>query len=187
MGNPSYIATIKKNINIPILRKEFIIDPIQVIESVHLKADAILLIASILTQEKCQILINKAHHLNLDILLEVHNQEELEIALSLNHIKIIGINNRDLNTFQTDTKKSLDLIKIIQKSNFKGVIVSESGYFEEKQLIKLQNTSCKAVLIGEGLVKNKSLLNFFKQKKTTCKKSSRCVKFQETCSSKYVE
>lgn len=157
-GNPLYIPQIRQMVPLPILRKEFIIDPIQVIESADLGADAILLIQALLSPSQCQSLIDLAHHVGLDVLLEVHNHEELSIALQLQNIDIIGINNRNLHTFEIDMNIASTLLKVIRTQFPSLPVVAESGYKTADDLKKLATEAFSAVLIGEGLATNPTML-----------------------------
>jgi|OM-RGC.v1.014179483 Indole-3-glycerol phosphate synthase len=111
LGHPTYIKHIKKSVSIPIIRKDFIFEPIQVYESRVLGADAILLILSILDDDKAQELLSLATSIGLDVIVEVHSEEELKRALKYKDIKIIGINNRNLNTFVVNTDISINLFE----------------------------------------------------------------------------
>jgi indole-3-glycerol phosphate synthase len=163
-GSPKYIARIKNHFQIPILRKDFIVDPIQVYESAYLKANAILLIKAILTLQQCQELINLSYALGLDVLLEIHSEKEFHQIKSLKNLRIIGVNNRNLSTFKVDTNTVLKLAPQI-KNHFKDhiLIVAESGYKTVSKLQDLAQASLNAVLIGEGLIQNPSLLTYFKE------------------------
>ncbi len=156
-GSPRYIQEIRPAVNIPILRKEFIIDPIQIWESVFLGADAILLIKAILDQDTCQQLINTAHNVGLDILLEVHSPSELDDALRLRDIDLMGINNRNLATFETDTNLANTLNRIIKETHPTLPVVAESGYQTINELAALKASGFAGVLIGEGLARNPNL------------------------------
>ena len=144
----------KKSINIPILRKDFILDPIQLYESKLLGADCILLIISALTQEKFKELFQLANALNLDVLVEVHDQEELDFALSCD-AKLIGINNRNLRTFNVDINTSIELSKSINNSEI--VVVSESGIKSKEDIALLNSSGIYSFLIGEYLVKSQDI------------------------------
>jgi len=148
-GSPSYIADVKAISSLPILRKDFILDPIQVYETKSLGADAILLIKALLSDDKCQALLDLANELKLDALVEVHTKEELEEVLKLSGKKIIGINNRNLKTFEVDIETASRLKKMCGPAE---IVVAESGYSSRKQLEKLEGEGFSAVLIGEGLV-----------------------------------
>ena len=152
-GSPYFISQIKEEANIPLLRKDFILDEIQLYESRFIGADAVLLIASILSQEQLSNLYTTALELGLDVLAEIHNEEDLEKVLST-PANLIGINNRDLKTFETDLNQTIRLSKLIPEDKF---VVAESGIFT-KEDIKLLEDSADAFLIGEGLAKNPELL-----------------------------
>ena len=141
-----------KNLNeynsTPVLRKDFIIDEYQIYESKFYRADAILLIASILSQKQLNDFVLLANKINLECLVEVHNLKELEMALTTT-ARIIGINNRNLNDFSVDINTTLNLIKNIPDHVLK---VSESGIFNRKDISVLDNAGCNAVLIGEAII-----------------------------------
>tara|TARA_B100000900_G_scaffold400211_1_gene403591 strand:+ start:1977 stop:2753 length:777 start_codon:yes stop_codon:yes gene_type:complete len=153
-GSNSDLLITKKSITIPVLRKDFILDSIQVYESKMLGADCILLIIAALTQDAFKELYNLAISLNLDVLVEVHDIDELNFALSCN-AKLIGINNRNLKTFDVDINASLDLSKHISDSDV--AIVSESGITNRDDIYKLNKSGIYTFLIGEHLVKSKDI------------------------------
>lgn len=134
-----------------ILRKEFIIDEIQIAQAAQYGADAILLIVAV-TEEKTQELIDYAHYLGLEVLLEVHTEEELELALD-SDAKVIGINNRNLRTLEVDVNTSFDLIEFMPKHI---IAVSESGIHDAKTAHDLFAAGFDALLVGEALVKAKN-------------------------------
>ncbi len=133
-----------------VLRKEFIIDELQIAQAAQYGADAILLIVAV-TQEKTQELLDYAYYLGLEVLVEVHTEEELELALDT-QAKIIGVNNRDLRTLSVDVNTSFDLIEYIP-SNI--ITVSESGIHDVKTAQDLFAAGFNALLVGEALVKSK--------------------------------
>ncbi|NBV41530.1 indole-3-glycerol phosphate synthase TrpC [bacterium] len=157
-GHPAFIAQIRAVVNLPILRKDFIIDDVQIYEASQIGADAILLIMAILTRESAQSLLNMAHRLGLDVLVEVHNRKEMEDALGLNGIEIIGINNRNLHTFETDIRLAETLTQEIRRFRPDVIVVAESGYQSTEPLVRLREAGANAVLIGEGLAINPQLL-----------------------------
>ena len=132
----------------PVLRKDFIIDQYQIFESKFYGADAILLIASILSQKQLTDFVLLAKTINLECLVEVHNLSELEKAL-LSDTRIIGINNRNLNDFSVDINTTLNLVKKIPDHILK---VSESGIFTREHISVLENAGCNAALIGEAII-----------------------------------
>ena len=134
---------------IAVLRKDFIIDPIQLIESYLLQCDAVLLIVAVLGN-KIKSLFDEAKRLGLDVLVEVHNQEELDIAIDIG-ADIIGINNRNLNTFAEDLSVSLQLRSLIPDSV---VSVSESAIRTVNDIKRIKAAGFHSELIGEGLVKS---------------------------------
>ena len=148
-GNLSHMAAVKAATKtIPILRKDFIIDPYQMYESRAFGADAVLLIAAILSDAKLQQFVRLANALRLQCLVEVHNQQELKQALAA-HAEIIGINNRDLHTFKTDLGVTQALVSLIPKDK---IIVSESGIHTREAMLSLHGFGVQAALVGEALV-----------------------------------
>ena len=136
-------------LTLPLLRKEFIIDPYQVIESKAFGADVILLIAAVLTPEKAASLAVMAHDLGMEVLLEVHNEEELSRS-DLSHVDMVGVNNRNLKTFEVDLNTSRNLSSIIPEEK---ISVSESGISDPKAIAELRNFGYKGFLIGENFMK----------------------------------
>ena len=149
-GSPRDLELVKQTVKLPVLRKDFIFEEYQVWESALLGANAILLIVAILQPVQIKNLSKLARELKLNILLEVHNEEELKIALESNP-QIIGVNNRNLHTFAVDPRVSLALIDKFQKQT-SALWVSESGLNSYKQIKELQNIGFKAFLIGETLL-----------------------------------
>ena len=131
----------------PILQKDFFIDEYQIVEAKSIGADAILLIASVLSEKEIQKMTDLAHSLGLEVLLEMHNEAEL---LKLNEaIDVIGINNRNLNTFETNIQNSIDLISFLPKEIVK---ISESGIRNIQDLLTLKSIGFNGFLIGEALL-----------------------------------
>lgn len=149
-GHPSYLAAIRQAVPIPVFRKEFIIDPWQIEESRALGADALLLIAAILSREQIQEYLERARALSLGVLVEVHDETELERALSTT-APIIGVNNRDLHTFETTLATTERLAAAIKAAG--RLLVSESGIFGQEDLARLAPLGVDAVLVGEALVR----------------------------------
>lgn len=155
-GQDAFINEVKKHFSIPILRKDFIIDPYQVIESRSLGADCILLIMSLLSIEQAKELEFIAKYLSMDILLEVHNDEDLEKAMSLNS-SIIGINNRNLKTMKVDLSNTEKLsLKI--PSNY--TVVCESGIHNQDDILRIKSCGINTFLIGESLMRKKDIKAF---------------------------
>lgn len=147
-GSLKYLKDVSEISSLPILRKDFIIDEYQIVEARDAGASAILLIATILDRSSLKQFIERAKSLNMDSLCEVHNERELEKVLSID-AEIVGINNRDLNTFYM----SLDTTKKLAKNIPKGkIIVSESG-MESAENINEMRGIVDAVLIGTSFMK----------------------------------
>lgn len=148
------------NIDVPLLRKDFIIDPLQILESKLLGASAILLIVA-LVGEQLHELLDTASRIGLASIVEVHNQSELDIALN-SEAKIIGINNRNLHTLKVDPQVSLDLVAQIPAHIIK---VAESGIDHPDLAQIYRQAGFDAVLIGEALVKANNRAKFIKSLK----------------------
>jgi indole-3-glycerol phosphate synthase len=141
-------------VDLPILRKDFIVDPYQVIEAAAWQADAILLIVAALEPQALAELHAQARELDLDVLVEVHGPEELEVALEAMEPDIIGINNRDLTDFTVDTARTHDLLTDVPAGK---TVVAESGFYAREQIDELERVGCDAVLIGEALMRSEDL------------------------------
>lgn len=144
-GRLEYIRTVKEHTTLPVLRKDFIIDEYQVYESAAAGADAILLIAEILSRQEMKGFYDLASSLGLDVLLEAHTEEDVEKALATGG-PIIGINNRDLHVFKVDLAVTQKLIRMIPANRVK---VSESGIKTHEDIMFLKSIGVNAVLIGE--------------------------------------
>lgn len=148
-GNLAFINEVKSLAEAPILRKDFILDPYQVYESRFFGADAILLIADLLTQNQISELSALAIELGLDYLVEVHTEKELKKVLKLKNIPLIGINNRDLHTLEVDFKTTEKLFPLIPKDK---VVVVESGIKSRQDVLFLKILGINAVLIGTAFM-----------------------------------
>lgn len=149
-GKAEFIADVKSICDLPVLRKDFILDEYQVYESRFFGADAILLIVKALPKKDLQHLYRCAKGVQLDVLVEAHTREEVDIANEIG-ADIVGINNRDLDTFEVSLERSLELRSRI---NPKAISVSESGIMNSNDMGRLQKAGFDAVLVGEGLVKS---------------------------------
>jgi indole-3-glycerol phosphate synthase len=149
LGSISYLVNVKKVSDLPILRKDFIIDAYQIYESKLIGADCILLIAAILSDEQLQNFTNIADQLGLDYIIEIHDKDELS-RVEIFSKAIIGVNNRDLKTFEVDINNS-----ILLRNEFKldNVFVSESGIKSRKDIDMLKENNINVFLIGESLMK----------------------------------
>jgi len=144
-GKLEYIKKVKENVSLPILRKDFIIDEYQIYETAAEGADALLLIAELLSAGELTAFYNLATSLGLDVLTEVHSEEDVEKALAAD-VAIIGINNRDLHTFRVDLSVTQKLIRLLPQNKIK---VSESGIRSHEDVMFLKSLGVNAVLIGE--------------------------------------
>ena len=155
-GSNEDLLEAKNSINLPLLRKDFMLDPIQIYESKMLGADCVLLIVSALSQSTYKQLFELASQLDLDVLTEVHDIYELDFALS-QKAKLIGINNRNLKTFDVDINTSIDLASTINDNDI--VLVSESGISSSSDIITLNSYGIYTFLVGEHLIKSKNITN----------------------------
>lgn len=148
LGDPDSLSEVRKCSSLPLLRKDFIIEPYQIFESRALGADALLLITRLLNKNSLKTLLTLTEDLEMEALVEVHNREEIETALECG-ASVIGINNRDLKTFDSDLENTFKLIGSIPEKCF---TVSESGIYSYEQIGKLKRAGVDAVLVGEALV-----------------------------------
>ncbi|OGP91336.1 MAG: indole-3-glycerol phosphate synthase [Deltaproteobacteria bacterium RBG_19FT_COMBO_43_11] len=146
-GHKDYLTRIKKQVGLPVLRKDFIIDPLQIYETRAIGADAVLLIARVLGQKLTEYIL-LAKELGLSALVEVHTEKELDLALAAG-AKIIGINNRNLETFVTDINTSRELMCQIPAD---AIVVAESGIVSRADIDSLMQSGIYSFLIGEALI-----------------------------------
>ena len=149
LGNIQYLKDVKATTSLPILRKDFIVDEYQIYESKLIGADCILLIASILNDEELKNFSEIAERLKLDYIIEVHDEEELQRVQHFTNA-IIGVNNRDLKTFDVDINNSVELKKTFKGEN---IFIAESGIKSKKDIEYLQQNNINVFLIGESLMK----------------------------------
>ncbi len=152
-GDLKQLPRLKKAISLPILRKDFIIDEVQIWEAFFYGADAILLIARILSQQQLTNCIALCRELGIAPLTEVHSRDDFEKAV-VSGAEIIGINNRDLDSFKVDMNTTLELAPLIPDHC---VGVSESGIAGEEDVIALKTTGIQAVLVGSALMRSQDL------------------------------
>ncbi len=150
LGNVDHLSLVKKKSKLPILRKDFIIDEYQILESKIYQADCILLILSILSDTQVKTFIKLANELKLDCIIEVHNQDEFDRAIKINY-PIIGINNRNLKTLDININNSIELNNNVT-NDF--TIIAESGIKEPEDIKKFNNYGIYNFLIGESLLKS---------------------------------
>lgn len=155
-GSLSYINEIKNVISLPVLRKDFIIEPYQVYESRFYGADAVLLIADLLTQDQLTEFMAIADSLGMDCLVEVHNEKELKKVLKLKGVRLIGINNRDLHTLEVDPKTTEKLYTLVPKEK---IVVVESGLKSSQDILFLKILGVNAVLVGTAFMRAENIAN----------------------------
>ncbi|BBI33208.1 indole-3-glycerol phosphate synthase TrpC [Cohnella abietis] len=153
-GSNEYLKQIREKVRVPLLRKDFTIDERQIYEARLIGADAILLIAAILTKSQLSSFYTLAKDLGLDVLVEVHNRPELETVLDIGKATLIGVNNRDLKTFVTDLKVTEQLIGLMPKGI---VAVSESAISTTEDVAFVREAGAQAVLIGEHFMRQPNI------------------------------
>ena len=149
MGADSYLQQARAICSLPVLRKDFVIDPYQVYEARMLGADCILLIVAALGDVMLRELMQLAVHLGMDVLVEVHDREELERVLRL-PAPLVGINNRDLRSFETSLKVTLGLLELIPEDR---LVVTESGIHTAADVALLRSRGVNAFLVGEAFMR----------------------------------
>ena len=158
-GNDRFLREVADTVNIPVLRKDFIIDEYQIYQAKLIGADAILLICAILDETTLKNFINIATSLKLSCLVETHNEDEIKKALNCN-AKIIGINNRDLKTFTVDLNTSLKLRSFIPENK---ILISESGIKTAQDIKMLKDAGFNGALIGESMMLSKDKKKFLSE------------------------
>jgi len=154
LGRPSYVKTVRSVSSLPILRKDFIIDPYQIYESRVLSADAVLLIADILTLEELLEFRRTSEALGMDALIEVNSEEDLEKAVCAG-ASLIGINNRNLRTLRVDPATAERLIPRVPK---RATLVVESGLESYEDIMRLKSYGVLAFLVGSSLMKSPNII-----------------------------
>lgn len=150
-GVQQELTAARPHVTCPILRKDFIIDEYQLYEAKSIGADVILLIAAALTPFECRVLASKAKELGLEVLLEIHNRQELDCLCD--EIDLVGVNNRNLKTFEVSTGLSFELAPFIPGDFIK---ISESGLSDASVVKKLQKVGFRGFLMGENFMKEKN-------------------------------
>ena len=158
-GGFDVLEAVRRTVDLPILCKDFILTPYQLYQARAAGADAALLIAAILTNQDLTYLAKVASSIELTVLVEVHNENELQRVLSLAAFPLVGVNNRDLSTFETNLDVTERLSRKFSKElESQGVLlVSESGLFSREDLDKVQSFGARAVLVGESLMRQENL------------------------------
>ncbi len=149
LGSLRYLSLIREQVGLPLLRKDFLYDPYQLYEAYAAGADAVLLIAAMLGQGELEELSGLARELQLDVLLEVHDEREMEMALATG-CTLIGINNRSLHSFVTDLATTERLAPMVPRER---LVVAESGINRRADIERLQGAGARAFLIGESLMR----------------------------------
>lgn len=148
-GSDEYLKQAREACSLPVIRKDFIIDPYQVYEARVIGADCILLIAACLSDQQLQDLSSLAVELGMDVLVEVHDAEELVRTLPLN-LPLVGINNRNLRTFETRLETTLELLKQIPEER---IVVTESGIHTPQDVALMREHSVNSFLVGEAFMR----------------------------------
>ncbi|MCC9021024.1 indole-3-glycerol phosphate synthase TrpC [Bacillus nakamurai] len=152
-GNNQYLTDVKQTVSLPVLRKDFIIDSVQVEESYRIGADAILLIGEVLEPIQLHELYTEAREKGMDVLVEVHDEAALERILNVFQPEILGINNRDLKTFRTSVAQTEKIAALVPDGC---LLISESGIGSLEDLLFVKEHGARAVLIGESLMRQDS-------------------------------
>lgn len=147
-GNDEYIKTAKEAVDLPVLRKDFIVDSYQLVESRFIGADCILLIMAAITDEQAAEFENIAHKLGMAVLIEVHDEEEMQRALKLKS-PLIGINNRNLKTLEIDLNTTIRLAPMVPEDR---IVVCESGVYSNDNIKTMNKAGVKTFLVGESLM-----------------------------------
>ena len=157
-GSLEYLTKIRDAVDLPILRKDFIIDARQILEAVEYGADAILLIAAILDDSQLLEFHTLAANAGLSVLVEVHNEAELRRAIAIQP-NLIGINNRDLKTFKVNLETTTRLAALLKQlsSDADILLVAESGIHSRSDVERLQESGARAILVGESLMREKDV------------------------------
>jgi len=148
-GGDEYLKQARAACSLPVIRKDFIVDPYQVYEAKVMGADCILLIVAALEDQQMKLLCELATELGLDVLIEVHDKEELLRALPLN-MKLVGINNRNLRTFEVSLQTTIELLNIIPDDR---IVVTESGIHSSSDVKLMQENNVNSFLVGEAFMR----------------------------------
>ena len=148
-GAEEYLQQAREATRLPVIRKDFIIDPYQVVEARAINADCILLIVAALDDDRLNALLNLSHELGMDVLMEVHDEDEMERAL-LTGAKLIGVNNRNLRSFEVSLQNTLDMLAMVPDDR---ILVTESGIHTPADVRLMRENNIHAFLVGEAFMR----------------------------------
>lgn len=148
-GHEDYLKQARAACELPVIRKDFIVDPYQVYEARAIDADCILLIVSALDEKNLQLLFELAHELKMDVLMEVHDEREMQTALKTG-ARLIGINNRNLRTFETSLDTTLNMLSMVSDDH---ILVTESGIHSKDDVQLMLDNKVNAFLVGEAFMR----------------------------------
>ena len=153
-GSNEYFIAARSSVKLPCIRKDFVINPLQVLESRAIGADCILIIMACLDDDKAKEIYDIATSLGMDALIETHDEEEMERALKLGG-RLIGVNNRNLRTFEVDLSTTERLAKMLPDD---ALLVAESGIFTNQDMIRMRECGANAFLVGESLMRQDDVM-----------------------------
>lgn len=148
-GSENFLKQARSACSLPVIRKDFIIDPYQVYEARMINADCILLIVAALDDDRLKELLSLAHDLEMDVLMEVHDEQEMQRALATD-ARLIGINNRSLHTFETSLKTTLSMLEMVPKDR---ILVTESGIHTQQDVKLMRDNNIHTFLVGEAFMR----------------------------------
>ncbi len=148
-GSEVFLMEARESTTLPVIRKDFIIDPYQVYEARAMNADCILLIVSALNDDDLYELLSLAHELQMDVLMEVHDREEMQRAIS-SGAKLIGVNNRNLRTFDVSLQTTLDMLDMLPEDR---ILVTESGIHMQQDVKLMRDNNINSFLVGEAFMR----------------------------------
>ncbi len=149
-GNDRFISVVKNAVQLPVLRKDFMVDPYQIVESRAIGADCILLIMAALSDEQAKEIEHAAFERGMDVLIEVHDEVELERAMRLKS-RLLGVNNRNLKTLEIDLGNTERLVPLVKEEGY--MLVCESGIYAHEDMVRMQRCGVTTFLVGESLMR----------------------------------
>jgi len=160
-GHLDHLVAVSKKVSLPTLRKDFILDPLQIYQAKIAGAHAVLLIKTILSADQMQSLLDVCASIDIEALVEVYSEDDLKSLVGLTGIQMIGINNRDLHTFEVQLERSIELKNSYLAHFPEALWIAESGVSHLADLEAISQANFDAVLIGEGLARDPALLDHF--------------------------